>query len=213
MKLKSILVSALCVAALSGYGQTEKGTVLLGGSLTFSHSDNTTTFANGGTTFPTDSKQVNIRLSPSISYFVIKRLAVGVITPYTYTRITANDQHATGHTYAVGPIARYYFLLGNHWAIFPEASYTYGWMKNPLLLTDSNNQTFKSNGNTHEFQGGIGGVYFLNKSIGLEGKFYYDASHSDYSARQVSFLENGSTDITSLNFSAGVQIYLGRSAQ
>src|SRR5690348_8542458 len=66
MKLKSILVSALCVAALSGYGQTEKGTFLLGGSLTFSHSDNTTTFASGGTTFPTDSKQVNIRLSPSL---------------------------------------------------------------------------------------------------------------------------------------------------
>jgi hypothetical protein len=213
MKLKSILVSALCVAALSGYGQTEKGTLLLGGSLTFSHNDNTTTYANGGTTFPMDSKNVDIRISPSISYFVIKRLAVGVITPYTYTRITVNDQHATGHTYAVGPIARYYFRLGSHWAIFPEASYTYGWTTNHLPPTDSNNQVFKFTGNTHEFQGGIGGVYFLNKSIGLEGKFYYDALHTDYSGRQVSIREDGSTDITSLNFSAGVQIYFSRSAQ
>jgi hypothetical protein len=213
MKLKSILVSALCVLALYGYAQTEKGTFLLGGSLNFSHADNTVTYAYGGTTQPTDSKQVNVNISPSISYFIINHLAVGVITPYTYTRTTLNDQYASSGSYAVGPVARYYFRLGSHWAIFPEASYTYGWTTISTSQNGANNQGFNIHGNTHEFRGGIGGVYFLNKSIGLEAKYYYDDSHSGYSTSHPPFFDSSSRDVTSLNFSAGLQIYFGRRAQ
>jgi len=212
MKIKYTSILLFCLAALSGYGQTEKGTFLLGGSLEFSRTDNTTTFDLLGSKSSGTAKTTSLQVSPNISYFVVNRLAVGIVTPFTYTRMKMDGTNLPGHTYAVGPIARYYFLLGSHWAIFPEASYTYGWTKDSSPLRDVNNNMYvqKYNGNTHELQLGAGGVYFLTKSIGIEGKVYYDSRHTEYDTVKPAAPEHHSTDNKSFNLSVGLQVYFAK---
>jgi hypothetical protein len=190
-----------CFMACVSFGQTDKGSFLLGGSIGFAHNNTTTYITNAGST---ETKSFTINAQPSVSYFIIDRLAVGLITPYSYSK--KNDKYAgskwtsTDKSYSVGPVVRYYFPLGGEWAIFPEASYSFGW-------TWNNDLTDK----TRVFQGGVGLVYFLNQSVGVEGRAFYRNEHTNYE-EVAGVYRAKSSDEPTFNFGLGVQIYFARKA-
>ncbi|AYB29480.1 outer membrane beta-barrel protein [Chryseolinea soli] len=199
----------LCLAVSSSMAQTSKGTFLLGGSLGFSSGHSTSTYDYLST--PSKQKQSTISLAPNVSYFVIDRLSIGIVTPLSYTQYKREDidQKTTYRSYSIGPLIRYYFPLGSHWAIFPEASYSYGWMETMghySINGDVFRQTFR--GNARNLQGGLGLTYFLNPNIGLEGKFRYQSMRDTYNHAGLDHVDNNSFD-----FTIGVQVYLFRNTQ
>ena len=209
------LLLCSCFMNIASYGQTSKGSFLLGGSMGFSSNTNTTYATNSASS---EDKSFSITAQPSISYFIIDRLAVGLITPYSYSRtkyepVQDLDVKLTIKTYSVGPTLRYYFPLGNQWAIFPEVSYSYGWIwgSTPYFSAFVPTPTVtyvKSTEKTRIFLGGVGLVYFLNQSIGVEGRAYYQNQRSTYDGD----LGIRSSDEPYFNFSLGVQIYFARKA-
>lgn len=176
------------------FSQTEKGNFLVGGSLSFTNSK------NGDLTFN------SLSLNPTISYFFIENLAVGVITPYTYSNNSFGGITTNSNSYSIGPTVRYYFPLNEHWAIFPEVDYSAGWQKS------HDNTASTSSTNIHLFRGGAGATYFINKNVGIEGFLYYQDSRTDYTYYNSAMPSNNftSTKVTSINFRIGLQIYLAR---
>jgi hypothetical protein len=91
MKMKSLLLVAFfAVVAFSSYGQTEQGRYLIGGDLPFAAQ-----FNNGS----------GVSLSPSFGYFIMDNFAIGGL-------VNVNS-FGGGTSYALGPLARYYFDTGN----------------------------------------------------------------------------------------------------
>jgi predicted heme/steroid binding protein len=216
MKVRFISLAVLCLCLLTPavHAQTTKGSFLLGGSLGFSSDKDKVKYSSS--TFNYESKSTTFSFRPSISYFVIDHLSVGVITPLSYTKIKVEDQQSTTTSYSIGPLVRYYFPLGDQWAVFPEVAYTYGWMwtKSPYFIPTSGSiENLKVNGTTHIFQGGVGLVYFLNPSIGIEGKVYYQSSTDSYDrGERTGTIQTGS-DLSSFNFNVGLQIYFARNTK
>lgn len=87
MSMKKFFVSSclLFVFAVAANAQTEKGTLLLGGNVTFTSIESTSSFT----------------AAPNIGVFVINNLAVGAEASF----FTSEGYNA----WAVGPFARYYF--------------------------------------------------------------------------------------------------------
>ncbi|HEY5751485.1 MAG TPA: autotransporter outer membrane beta-barrel domain-containing protein [Chryseolinea sp.] len=220
MKIIYFLLAFLCLAVSSkSHAQTTKGSFLLGGSLGFSQSTDEITYNfinEGDVSF--EFKSTSLTLRPNVSYFVIDGLALGLITPFSYSSAKMGEQKISGITYAIGPVVRYYFLLGSQWAIFPEVSYSYGWNKK-----NSRDRYIYSGGgilapgvregNTKDFQGGVGLVYFLHPNIGLEGKFYYQSTRTTYDFLDPNQINTTNFNQSSLNFSVGLQVYWARKAE
>lgn len=216
MKVRSISRVALCLCLLGPavHAQTTKGTFLLGGSLSFQSGKSKYNYSSS--TFNSESKSTSFSIRPSISYFVIDQLAVGLVMPYSYTKIKSDGVQSTGTTYTIGPVVRYYFPLGDQWAVFPEVAYSYGWLwtKTPNFVPATGDyETLKLNGHTSIFQGGVGLVYFLNPSIGVEGKIYYqNRTDSEERGGRTGVVPTG-IDNSSFNFSVGLQVYFARSTK
>jgi hypothetical protein len=201
----------LCLGVSSSFAQTSKGTFLLGGSLGFS-SGHTSTAYNYSASSRKD-KQSTISIDPNVSYFVIDHLSVGVVTPFMYTRYKPEgvDQKSTYSSYSVGPLIRYYFPLGSHWAIFPEASYSYGWTVTKGYADVSGDVVSVTyRGNARNLQGGLGLVYFLNPNIGVEGKLRYQSMRDTYHRTDVGL---DHIDNNAFDFTIGLQVYLFRNSQ
>jgi hypothetical protein len=201
----------LCLAVSSSFAQTSKGTFLLGGALGFSRGHTSAAYNYSATS--SKEKQSTIGIDPNVSYFVIDHLSVGLVTPLTYMwyKPDGADQKTTYTSYSVGPLIRYYFPLGSHWAIFPEASYSYGWTVTKgyyYVSGDKVQVTYR--GNTRNLQGGLGLVYFLNPNIGVEGKFRYQSMRDTYNRTDVGL---DHVDNNSFDFTIGMQVYLFRNTQ
>lgn len=213
MKVRSISLIALCLCLLSPavHAQITKGNFLLGGSLGFSSGHTSSLYDYSST--PYKVKQSSVSLSPNVSYFVIDHLSLGVVTPLLHTsyKPEGNEKKTTYTTYSIGPLIRYYFPLGSHWAIFPEASYSYGWAVTKGSSYSSGGYVPKTyHGDTRNLQGGLGLVYFLNHNIGVEGKFRYQALRNTYE-RDDLLLDHIDND--SFDFTIGLQVYLLRNTQ
>jgi outer membrane protein W len=216
MKINCIFLINLCLCLLlsNGYAQTTKGSLLLGGALKFSNRQSESTQAHPHLT--TKTKEISFTISPDLSYFVVDRLAVGLVTPFTYTRYRSGDLQSTYSTYSIGPMVRYYFLLGRQWAIFPEVSYRYGWIdrNGPYLVPNNNGgwdvDFYKTSANTKVFQSGVGLTYFLKPNIGIEAKAYYQSNNDSYRRDDLTDPIVSRDNKSSLNFTVGVQMYFAR---
>jgi outer membrane protein W len=209
-----LVTLCLCLPLFNGYSQTTKGSLLLGGALKFSSRQSESTHAYPSLT--TKTKEISFTISPDLAYFVIDRLAVGLVTPFTYSRYRSGDLQSTHSTYSIGPMVRYYFLLGRQWAIFPEVSYRYGWIERngPYLVPNNNGgwdvDFYKTSGITKVFQSGVGLTYFLKPNIGIEAKVSYQSSNDSYRRDDVTDPIVSREDKSLLGFTIGVQMYFAR---
>lgn len=187
-KIITIGFLGLLLAFSSANAQTEKGNLLLGGSL-----------ANlrigvvdaGGSSF---------NITPSAGYFIADGVVVGASLPIGYNRSSYNDSWgkyvSTGTSFGIGAYTRYYFKTGNPLSFFGRLGLgvnTYTSKEKYTSTSDfTEDDSFKSSGSDFYSTLGFGAVYFLNDNIGVEGVL----STSDITE-----------DFLSLNFGIGFQIY------
>src|SRR5882672_3636170 len=105
MKTKSMLFTIVLSAMViqHGYSQTNKGSFLVGFTLSAK---------------PPETNRYEFTVSPDVSYFVVDRLAVGLVAPVNYIHEDRPDRAYVRRitTFAIGPVVRYYFSFGS-WAI------------------------------------------------------------------------------------------------
>ena len=154
------LILALSVTAKC---QLDKKTWLVGGSGSFYSNDETQTISSNTLFF----KNSNIEVSPSIGYFIIDKLVLGVrqtlIWQKTeFIRTTGNVGGGSSNAlkYNIGPFGRFYFLdKEKPFNLFTEISYQFGLNK----FINSN-----AKGKFNQFLTNVGTVIFFNSSVGLE---------------------------------------------
>ena len=167
-----VLFCSLCV--LNSHSQTEKGTYMLGGTGTTGFS-----FSEGHTSF-------RLYLTPGFGYFLSDNFVTGA-------RIYLYLNTFEGHTYlnyGITPFARYYFGQGSKIRYFVTGAF--GVEGSSSSNGDSSDTNITGNA-------GVGGVYFLNKSIGLETSLTYHYYRHD---------ESYHSSLIMLSF--GFQIYFSR---
>ena len=138
--------------------QLTKGNWLVGGNGSFSSTKyNSTVTASYNQTY--------IQISPSIGYFIIDKLAVGLRPGYSYSKAETGTNNYAQNVFNIGPFVRYYFLEPDKRVnILTEASYQHTISK----VTD--NPSVPSNG----FSFLAGPVIYFNPTVGLEFTIGYN---------------------------------------
>lgn len=199
-KLASAYFSLLITfsLALNTSAQTQKGNLMLGGSMGFTSSKNESSLFS-------DQKDFSFNFSPNISYAVIDQLFVGLIIPVFHSRSSSNGQDYKNNQYSFGSRIRYYLPFGD-FAAFAQTSYSIGKSKfkgpnfNPLTgqLDD-----LIINGTLKTPSIGLGLAYFINNNIGLQGQLSYNKQSIEYDSELRS-----DYDMSYMNFKIGFQIHL-----
>lgn len=156
-----ILSFTLC--SVTAKCQLDKKTWLVGGSGSF-YSYNETQTISANTLF---FKNSNIEVSPSIGYFFMDKLALGIRQTLMWQKsdfIRSAGNVSGGYSnqlkYNVGPFGRYYFLdKEKPFNLFTEINYQFGINK---FITSN------SKGKFNQFSTNAGTVIFFNSSVGLE---------------------------------------------
>jgi hypothetical protein len=188
---KLILGSLLSVAlfANNAFGQTEKGNLLIGGSI-----------ANIRIGV-VDAGGSSISLTPNAGYFVADGIAIGASLPIGFSSSSYDGfggKYTTSSTnFGLGAFGRYYFSTGNPLSFFGGLSLGVNAYSYKSKFTPTSGSSFTDSDSDTDFYSvlSVGAVYFLNETIGVEGIL----STSDIT-------ENG----FALNFGVGFQIYFNR---
>jgi hypothetical protein len=188
-----LLLFTIFTLAFTTYGQLTQGIWLVGGTGNFLTSKNNYT----SPTFSSSSDRVDIKISPSVGYFVIDKLAVGLKTSFSKYKDVVNGTggniNSNINRFEIGPFARYYFLEPDkQYNLLADISYQYGfyWFK-------------PTKGNIGTFSANVGTVIFFNTSVGLEFLAGY------YHRKEV-IEQNGdiTTNQKGFQISIGFQIHL-----
>ena len=142
--------------------QLDKGIWLVGGSGSFQSYKRDYQIPPNSVQY----KATNISLSPSVAYFIIDKLALGVRPSYSQIKeegvsSTGNISGGKGNfsSIEIGAFGRWYFLnKENNYNILSDISYNYGFQSN-----------FGSNtGQSNSFKFLAGPEFYFNSSIGIE---------------------------------------------
>ncbi len=123
---KTFILSLLLAAGLPALAQIQKGNVMLGGSLYGSWNRSE---SNDSRMFPARSWGGNV--SPSVGYFVVKGLSLGIVTGYDrswsrqrYPQTLTSGARAEGSfrssSFSLGPEVHYYVMLGEKLALYAQ---------------------------------------------------------------------------------------------
>lgn len=189
-----LLVFTITVLVFTANGQITQGNWLVGGTGSFLSSKNNYTSPN----YSASSDRIDIKVSPSVGYFIADQFASGLKVSYSKYKEQVNGPgglSANVSRFEFGPFARYYFLQADkQYNILTEASYQYGiYYSKPTT------------GSINTFSASAGTVIFFNSSIGLEFLVGY------YSRKEVMPLTTpGETIINQkgLQIGIGFQIHL-----
>jgi hypothetical protein len=116
---KKLFVAMVAVAAsITANAQTQKGSQLLGGSLSFGFSQEKGKRFNGVNTYNAEDKTSYFGIGPDYSYFIADNLDLGANAGYSYNKSETSDSYnATGaalavrsRAFSVGMNLRKYFL-------------------------------------------------------------------------------------------------------
>lgn len=167
MKLFLTTFSILTLS-LAAKAQLDKGTWLISGTGNFASSNYN--FKNTVQNTTQKSTSLNIKLSPSVSFFVIDKLAIGLKPSISFEKADGGDVYdSNGNIIAsggnskitrfdIGPFLRYYLLQKEKQVnIFGELGYQYG--------TDKG---FGFGVHRNIFFINAGTEIFFNSSVGLE---------------------------------------------
>ena len=100
---------AVLVASMSSYGQTSKGNYIVSGSTGLQFlSSNTKNVYDGQTQNELDTKTFSF--NPSVGYFIIDNLAIGLSCNITSTKYEPNeDSYSKSASTLIAPTVMYYF--------------------------------------------------------------------------------------------------------
>ena len=182
--MKKIILSQLLISILfiaNSFGQTEKGSFLLGG--------------NGSLSLTTYRSSINmishkiININPNFGYFIKDNLAIGIKTPLY---LEGNNSDIFSLSFGINAFSRYYFAKTEKTSFFGSANYGLNTFQKEGYSSYSSNQ--------YSAGIGLGFTYFLTKNIGFETELLYDYSKN--------FDNRYGEDNFGMNF--GFQIYFNK---
>lgn len=193
---KLLLSAAVAVFAFASVNaQTEKGKLFVSGntSLSFSSTNATTEF--DGEEVGEDQKASVFSVTPSIGYFVMDNLAIGVDFSFTSSKEEEGEFEDTLSSFAVMPTATYYFEAGDK--LKPYIGVGAGLISTSFGDDDIN----KSSGLAFRGRGGL--AYFLSDMIALD--FFVQYLNTNQKNKEESDLV---TKNSSLGVGFGLSLFL-----
>jgi hypothetical protein len=215
------LILLLCVPR-KAFAQLEQGNFLVGGVAGFSLSSSTLNNNDAYT-----KKTFSYNLSPNISYFVTKGLALGAVLSYENTHNTypstsfSGDSKTSTNQLSVGPSVQYFYQIEDKLALQLQTSFVWGRQSgsegvfipngffDPNFPSDPNSGytwiAFSNQSNTTTFSVGPGLTYFLSPRIGLQGNLLYQINRTE---TPEGIFGTNINKTSGLYFKAGLQIFL-----
>ncbi len=156
--MKKLLFSLVAVAGLAftSQAQTEKGKIMLGGSVGFSSSK-----VDGA-----NKSDFSFNVIPSAGYFVSNNIAIGTGVGYTYNKEVSDLN--LNQAFKVAPFGRYYVGLSDQFKFFGQLSVPMSFGNNKIVNADGD--TGAKTATTTDIGVNIapGFAFFPTKRIGIE---------------------------------------------
>lgn len=186
MKYSSALLFLL-LCFNGAHAQVERGNFIVGGrgGIYIRNPDS-------HSSFPISHFQLDTEFC--VQSFVTKRTSLGITTDFFYSNYESFFLTSQLRNFSLGPIIRHYVVL-NRWAFFPELSFKFGRSK----LTYAQPNEIIDKAKLMKVQAGIGLVYFITETVGLEMLFSRNFEQYNQSARK-------NINYNNLNF--GLMVYL-----
>jgi hypothetical protein len=144
----------MLLISINGLSQTQKGTLLLGGSAGVQFSD-----------------PFSVNFNPNVGVFVLDKLAIGSSLSSYFSSETRYRYSQLG----IGPFVRYYFGEKKlQYFVLADVGLYRNWYK-------VDNPPFEERRQVSNFwnaRAGLGAVYFITQQIGLEATLYYRINDS-----------------------------------
>ena len=170
-----ILYITFLFLTTTAYCQLDKGIWIVGGSGSFQSNKRDFIVGQDIVLY----KDIDVSLSPSVGYFIIDKLAIGIKPSFSWSKtdyvrtIAGNVSGGKGNNswLYLGPFGRYYFLKKeNNYNIVMDASYSYGIHSN-----------FGSkSGHSNSFKFMAGPEFFFNSSVGIELLIGYSSKREKF---------------------------------
>jgi len=199
MKKIQLLVLVILFNTISAFSQTDQGNILVGGSTNLGFNFGTFKTETNGSQTQGTQKITNFNISPSVGYFLIDHLVVGISLPFSSSTNKLNNSKSTDNSIVISPFTRYYFTESNI-KPFLQAQVGFGSNKNKFESDFSN---FESTSNLFNY-GILGGVaIFINDYIALDLGINYINSITKFKN------DDATKNISSqFGFNAGISIIL-----
>jgi hypothetical protein len=179
--MKRIIVLFVMIIAVSSnsHAQIEKGYWLAGGSASINHLSYK----------DRDEKQLQIKLSPRVGYFLIDNLAGGINVNWSglYRKLPGSTKKDKITELTVGPFARYYLMqVGRPFNVFVDGSVAFGSITNNNFpdISETNYSLI------------AGPEFYFNSSVGLEISFGYQITRT----RQPQVTETSNSTFLNIGF-------------
>jgi Outer membrane protein beta-barrel domain len=186
--MKKIYFSLIFLTmVLAGFSQTEKGSVLLGGTIDF-----TSTSTSQGGIYDYHSSTTMFALNPMIGIFPVNNFAVILSTDYVTGSFSENGNSSNGHTLLIGPLLRYYFPASQSVKFFGGAGVEFG---------SGEGQT------STVFQIQAGPAFFINRNLALEFNVNFQTATIK---SQGDITPQPDTKQSQFGISVGFMVYLGK---
>lgn len=154
--MRKLFLAAFAVFAFASVNaQTEKGNWVIGGNSSISFASTTATVEFEGTQVGEDLKTSVFTVTPSVGYFVMDNLSVGLDLGFTSTKI----EDATTSAMSAVPVGTYYFEAGDN--LKPFVGLGAGF----ISTSSGDDDALKSSGLA--LRGSAGLAYFINESISI----------------------------------------------
>lgn len=205
MKKIQLLTTAILIFAISLNAQVLiKGNFVVGSTVGFSTANSKVTSGN------TEGQGLRARqfnIAPSIGYFAMDRLAVGIGADYTLNSVKEpNEDQTDDSNLLFGPFARYYVQTTDNVAFFVLADFGFGHSSDEQLVGSA-----KQAIQTNIFAMGVGpGItVFSEGGFGIEAIFKYNFAQSKFDTENAGIKTNTTTSSNQFALSLGMQFYFG----
>lgn len=201
-----LLVIGLLLTGSLMAQMTRQGNFILGSTIGFSSANSNITQDKGtGETTKENPYSTQLSVAPSIGYFLIDNLPLGIRLDYTFNRVKdQNGLKAEDSNVLFGPFARYYIPMKHNLYFFGEAGFGFG---NSRDTKDLETGTQKINTNLFSFGVGPGATIIATNAFGLEALVKYNYAHSKFDTEILGVKQNTTSSTNQISISLGVQFY------
>lgn len=205
---KSLLVGAIALFGLANAQMTKGDWVISGNTGMGFNNVNTTYKAEGESA---DGPKVStFSLTPSVGYFVIDKLAVGIDLGFTTATTKFEGAKSTTTSLAVMPTATYYFANDSKFVPFLGAGIGYASVKNKGsvdVMGVSESMESTTDGLAWKVKGGV--TYMATQSLGINLGLSYD----QFSNKETYFGTELKTNVKTFGANIGFSYFIKSKAQ
>lgn len=203
-KLPLIAFLAFLSSAVVSAQILDKGNFMVGATVGFSTASSKVT---SGDTDDEGLSPKQFNIAPSIGYFVIDNLALGIGADYTLnTVVLPNKDKKEDSDLLFGPFMRYYLPTNENVAFFAVANFGFGNSKDEQTVGEN---TESISTNIFAIGAGPGITVYSKGGFGIEAIFKYNYARSKFDTDTGGVTTSTTTITNQFSLSMGLQYYFG----